>query len=361
MCVNKWDGMRPKSPNSIHRVRPWCHIPPILALIGASYHLPNPIGFGGHLPPLATKTSPSRRLLSPLLSLLAAYCCAGFKGRQHLPHSSLTFFLHRSLSSPFTPSSFNASRQLQLLMQLLSFAWIILQCLTPCTSHHIEAQLQFQSQYVLINWIVANAWVDVLFCNGHYLLFWFSILCSLPIFWCTTNLLLLLSAHMVSWWFVGFLASSGTNNLGCWGGCAHLWAWMALVSLLMREQVLVRRGGKRCALKRCGQVRLAQRWREAGWSFNINKTHCCTTHHPAAKEMPSRWSLSAIACHSRAMQWVLMRVASLHWRSCYLWLRSLWVTPLLLREFHNCPWMLAMKDMYASLSSLALQRTEVQR
>ena len=120
LCVNKRDGMRPKSPNSIHRAGPWCHIPLVLAFIGASYHLPNLIGFGGHSPPPATKTSSSRRLPSPLLSLLVVYYCAGFKGRRHLPHSSL------SVTHLLPPSS----------LFVVAIYCLILQCELPTTVAH---------------------------------------------------------------------------------------------------------------------------------------------------------------------------------------------------------------------------------
>lgn len=101
--------MRPKSSNYIHRAWPWCHIPTILALSGANCNLPKYIGFGVHSPPLTTKTSPSRHLLSTRLHLLITYHCGGFSSHQHLPPSSLvSSFI--ALSSPLTPSSFNASR-----------------------------------------------------------------------------------------------------------------------------------------------------------------------------------------------------------------------------------------------------------
>ena len=326
--------MRPKSPNSIHRTGPWCDIPPVLAHIGANCRLPNPIGFGGHSPPPATKTSPSCCLLSPPLSFLAAYYCARFKGHQHLLPSSLSVTrLHPTSSLSVVAiysSSFNASPQLQLLMQLLSCARIIQQCLTPCTSHQIEAQLQFPLWFVLINWIVAIAWVDVLFCNGNCSLFWFSIIKStsnfvmhnqlVAIVVCSDGFLVICGFSSIIWdWQFGVL--------GCYGGCAHFWGWMALESSLMWEQILVCRGGRRCALKQYGQARLAQRWRVAGWSFNISRTPSCITHRPATKAMPSRWSLSTIACRSRALNSVLMQVTSMRQRSCRMWLRSPWVIP----------------------------------
>jgi hypothetical protein len=47
------------------------------------------------------------------------------------------------------------------------------------------------------------------------------------------------------------------------GWLCTLMGIMALTYLLMRERIIVRRGGKRCALKQCEQVRIAQRWRKA--------------------------------------------------------------------------------------------------
>jgi hypothetical protein len=142
MFVDIWDGMRPKSPNSIHRACPCCHIPRVLALSGASCYLPNLIWFGPHSLPPAMKTLPSRRLASTSspLTVVEGLVVANISLLHRSP-SLTSFLLYCSLSSPFTTSSFNASHQLQLLVQLLNIAWIILQCLAPCTSHHIEAQL----------------------------------------------------------------------------------------------------------------------------------------------------------------------------------------------------------------------------
>ena len=117
--VNKWDGMRPKLPNYIHQSWPWCHIPPILALSGAIYYLPIPIWFGPHSPPPATKTSPSCRLLSPRLHLLATYRCGGFSSCQHLPPSLL------SVACLLPPSLF-----------VVTIYSLILQCELPAAIAH---------------------------------------------------------------------------------------------------------------------------------------------------------------------------------------------------------------------------------
>ena len=222
--------MRLKLSNFIHRAWSWCHIPPVLALSGANCYLPNPIGFGVHSLPPATTTSPSCYLSSPRFHLLTTYCCVGFSSRQHLPPllfvtrlpppSSLSIVSIYSLILQCESSTVIAHATIELCLNYPS--------MTLCTSHHIEAQLQFPLQFVLFNWIVVVTWVDVLFCNGNCLLFWFNILSPLPILWCTTNLLLLVFAHTISWWFVGFLASYGTNNLGI-GVVVHTcedgWHW----------------------------------------------------------------------------------------------------------------------------------------
>ena len=97
----------------------------ILTLIGANCHLPNPSGFGGHLPPPTTKTSPSRRLLSPLLNFLAAYRCARFKGHQHLPPSSLSVVRLLPASS----------------LSDVTIYSLILQCESPTTTAHANIEL----------------------------------------------------------------------------------------------------------------------------------------------------------------------------------------------------------------------------
>ena len=268
MCVNKWDGMRPKSPNSIHRERSWCHIPPVLALIGASCHLPNPIGFGGHSPPPATKTSPSGRLysLSSSSSLLTVAHSLGFTNISRLhcspslspafialcrsPSSSIIALCHHHLlpHPSMRVTNCNCSCNYWALLDssfnALPFAHHII--LKPNYNFHYN--MCWPIELLQLHGLMCCFAMDIACCFGSVYYVHFQYSNAQPICYFFGFLL-------VSWWFVGILASPGTNNLGCWsvgfltssgtnnlwGGCAQLWAWMALASLLMREQALVHR------------------------------------------------------------------------------------------------------------------------
>ena len=187
--VNKWDGMRPKSPNSIHRAWLLCHIPPIRAMSGAKSYLANPMGFA------VTLTSPSCPLSSPRLHLLATYHCVGFRERLYHSPSSLSIACVLHSSSLFVVGIYSLILQCKSPFAI-AYANIELCLNNPsmphlCTSHHLETQLQFPLPSVLFTGICCrcNCWCVV--CYWTCLLFWFNILCPLPILWCTTNLLLL--------------------------------------------------------------------------------------------------------------------------------------------------------------------------
>ena len=149
MHVNKWDGMRPTSPNFIHRAWSWCHIPPVGAMSGAKSYLLNVMGFVANLPFAVTLPSLSYRPLSPHLHLLTTYRLLGFIVCLHRSPSLVSTVRQVPPSSLFVVAiyslvlqcNFNASCQLQLLMKNKSI------CLndssmphTPCTLHHLEAQ-----------------------------------------------------------------------------------------------------------------------------------------------------------------------------------------------------------------------------
>ena len=209
--VNKWDGMRPKSPNSIHRAWLLCHIPPIRAMSGAKSYLANPMGFA------VTLTSPSCPLSSPRLHLLATYHCVGFRERLYHSPSSLSIACVLHSSSLFVVGIYSLILQCKSPFAI-AYANIELCLNNPsmphlCTSHHLKTQLQFPLPSVLFTGIVVGAIVDVLFAIGlaccfgsiYYVHFRFSD--AQPICY--------------SWWFVGLLSSSWINNMGFWGGCAH--------------------------------------------------------------------------------------------------------------------------------------------